>query len=74
MKKSYTQASKSNVSCNIEDILQVKEVFPALSVNKVGKILKIKNSRENSKKPRINITTRGLSRKEVIIPMAKAYH
>jgi len=70
MKKSYTQASKSNLSC-IEDILQVKKVFPALLVNKVGKVLKIRNSREGSKKPRINMTTRGPSRKKVIIPMAK---
>jgi len=34
-------------------------------------MLKIKNSGESSKKPRINITTRRPSRKEVIIPMAK---
>ena len=70
MKKSYAQASKSNL-LHIEDILQVKEVFPALSVNKVGKVLKIRNSREGSKKPRINMTTRGPSRKKVIILMAK---
>ena len=71
MKKSYVQASKSNVLCNIEDILRVKEAFPALSANEVGKMLKIKNSKESSKKPRINMTTRGPSRKKVIIPMAK---
>ena len=70
MKKSYVQASKSNLSC-IEDILRVKEVFPALLVNEVGKVLKISNSGEGSKKPRINMMTRELSRKEVIIPMAK---
>jgi len=34
-------------------------------------MLKIKNSSEGSKKPRINMTTRRPSRKEVIIPMAK---
>ena len=70
MKKSYIQASKSNL-LHIEDIVQVKEVFSALSVDEVGKVLKIKNSREGNKKPRINMMTRGLSRKEVIIPMAK---
>ena len=37
----------------------------------MGKVLKISNSREDSKKPRINMTTRGPSRKEVIILMAK---
>ena len=70
IKKSYAQASKSNLS-HIEDILQVKKAFPALSANKVGKVLKIRNNKEGNKKPRINIMTRGLSRKEVIIPMAK---
>ena len=70
MKKSYAQASKSNLS-HIEDIVRVKEAFPALSVNEVGKVLKIKNSGEGNKKPRINMTTRELSRKEVIILMAK---
>ena len=70
MKKSYAQASKSNLSC-IEDILQVKKAFPALLVNEVGKVLKISNSREGSKKSKINMMTRGPSRKEVIIPMAK---
>ena len=59
MKKSYVQASKSNLLC-IEDIVQVKEVFSALLVDKVGKVLKIKNSREGNKKPKINMTTRVL--------------
>ena len=71
MKKSYMQASKSNVSYNIKDVLQVKEVFPSLLADKVGKMLKVKNSKEDSKKPRINIITRVPSRKEVIIPMIK---
>ena len=70
MKKSYTQASKSNL-LHIEDILRVKKAFPALLANEVGKVLKIRNSREGSKKPRINMTTRGPLRKEVIILMAK---
>ena len=70
LKKFYTQASKSNLSC-IEDIVRVKEAFSALSVNEVGKVLKIKNSGGDNRKPKINMMTRGLSRKEVIIPMAK---
>ena len=70
LKKSYVQASKSNLLC-IEDIVRVKEAFPALSVDEVGKVLKIKDSRGNNRKPKINMTTRGPSRKEVIIPMAK---
>ena len=70
LKKTYTQASKSNLS-RIEDIVRVKEAFPALSADEVGKVLKIKYSRGDNRKPKINMTTRGLSRKEVIIPMAK---
>ena len=71
MKKSYAQASKSNLS-KVEDILQVKEAFPSLSANKIGKILKVKNSSEGKKKLKLNMTTRGPSRKEVIIPMTKS--
>ena len=70
MKKSYAQASKSNL-LRIKDIVRVKEAFSALSADEVGKVLKIKNSGEGNKKPKINMTTRGPSRKEVIILMAK---
>ena len=70
MKKSYVQTSKSNLS-KVEDILQVKEAFPSLSADEVRKILKVKNSSEGKKKPKLNMTTRGPSKKEVIIPMTK---
>jgi len=72
MKKSYVQASKSNISSNIEDVLRVKEVFPSLSADEVGKMLKVKNSRVNNKKSKINMITREPLRKEVMIPMAKS--
>ncbi len=71
MKMSYVQASKANISSNIEDVLHVKKTFPSLLVNEVGKILKAKNSSKGNKKPRINMMTRELSRKEVIISMTK---
>ena len=71
MKKSYMQASKANISSNIEDVLHVKKAFSSLSVDEVGKMLKAKNSSKSNKKPRINMMTRGLSRKKVIIPMTK---
>ena len=58
-KKSYAQASKTNISSSIEDVIRVKEAFPTLSADKVGKILKAKNSSEGTKKPKINMTTRG---------------
>ena len=37
----------------------------------MGKILKVKNSSEGNRKPKINMMTRGPLRKEVIISMAK---
>ena len=70
-KKTYAQASKSNTSLNIKDVLWMKEVFPTLSADKVEKILKVKNSSIGNKKPKINMMTRGPSRREVIISMTK---
>ena len=49
----------------------MKEAFPTLSADEVEKMLKAKNSSGGTKKPKINMTTRGQSRREVIIPMAK---
>jgi len=72
MKKSYAQASKTNLLSKVEDILRVKEAFSSLSADEVGKILKVKNSSEGKMKPKLNMTTRGSSRKEVIIPMTKS--
>ena len=46
-------------------------MFPALLANEVEKMLKVKNSSVGNKKPKINMTTRGLSRREVIIPITK---
>ena len=57
---------------SIEDVLQVNEAFSSLSADKVGKMLKAKNSRVDNKKPKINMITRELLKKEVIIPMAKS--
>ena len=71
MKKSYAQASKANISTSIEDVIRVKEVFPSLSADEVGKMLKAKNSSGGLTKPKINMTVKGQSRREVIIPMTK---
>ena len=58
MKKSYAEASKVNNLFNIEDIIWVKEAFPELSADEVGKMLKAKNNNGGTKKPKINITIR----------------
>ena len=50
----------------------MKKVFPTLSADKVGKMLKAKNSGGGTKKSKINMTTRGQSRRDVIIPITKA--
>ena len=50
----------------------MKEVFPTLSADEVGKMLKAKNSGRGMKKPKINMMTRKQSRREVIIPITKA--
>jgi len=44
IKKSYVQASKANISSNVEDVLQIKEAFPTLSADEVTKMIKAKNS------------------------------
>jgi len=49
----------------------VKEAFPTLSADEVGKMLKAKNSSRGTKKPKINMTTREQSRREVIGIMTK---
>ena len=46
-------------------------MFFTLETDKVAKIIKAKNSNERQKKSRINMTTKGPLRKQVIILMAK---
>ena len=46
-------------------------MFPELSADEVGKMLKAKNSNGCMKKPKINMTIRKQSRREIIIPIAK---
>ena len=72
VKKSYTQASKANISPRVEDVLCIKDTFPELSADDVGRIIKITNSNEGQKKPRFNMTTKEPLRKHIIIPMAKS--
>jgi len=66
-KKSCTQASKSNV----EDIIHIKDVFLKLPTKKVIEINDIVNNKTGQAKPKINMTTKDLSRKQIIIPMSE---
>jgi len=76
MKKSYVQAStpkpySSNKSSNIVmNTLKIKGTFPNLPNNKIDSIQKVINGSNNKAKPRLNMTTKGLSCKQVIVPMS----
>ena len=62
----YAQAFK--VGSNTENILKIKEAFPTLKVKNINNIQCM--IKDNSKpKPWINMTTKGMSRKQVIVPM-----
>ena len=71
VKKLYVQALKANISPRVDDVLYIKDTFLKLSTNDVKRIIKVMNSNKGQKKPRINMTTKRLLRKQIIIPMAK---
>ena len=62
--KSYAQTSKQNIS--ISEIIKIKKAFPSINVQKINQINNI--VKDNPKpKPCIQMTTKGSSRKQVII-------
>jgi len=65
-KPSYAQASKGD----IDEIIRIKKAFPKLLANKVSEIHKMLNNINQNKKPKLNITIKGLSRKQVIVSMS----
>ena len=60
----YAQALKSG--SNTKKVLKIKEAFPNLQENKIENIQKIIKG-DGKFKPRINMTTKGPFRKQVII-------
>ena len=63
----YIQASKQ--TANTSEVLKIKEAFPAINMKKIDQINNIvKNNLKP--KPHIQMTIKGLSRKQVIIPMS----
>ena len=75
--KFYAQASstsKKTSSAPLSDItratLKIKETFPNLPNTKIDLIQKIINGPSNKPKPRINMTTKDPSHKQVIVPMS----
>ena len=65
--KSYAQAFKPSV--NMSKVLKIKEAFSSLNAQKIDQVNNIVNG-QNKAKPRIKMTTKGPSRKHVIIPMS----
>ena len=65
--KSYAQASKQNII--MLDIIKIKETFPSIGAKEVDRINNI--VKDSSKpNPHIQMITKSLSRKQVIIPMS----
>ena len=62
----YAQVSKGD----IDEIIRIKKAFPKLLANKVSEIYKMLNHMNQNKKPKLNITIKGLSRKQVIVSMS----
>ena len=66
--KSYAQVSKAPV--HMAEVLKIKKAFPALNVEKIDQVNNI--VKETVKlKPKIQMTTKEPSRKQIIIPMSK---
>jgi len=65
--KLYAQASKPSASTS--DVLKIKEAFPTLNAHKIDQVNSIVNG-QSKQKPHINMTTKGPSRKHIIILMS----
>ena len=63
----YAQASTP--INNTKEVLKIKETFPNLQAKKSKKNQKIINN-NGKMKPRLHITTKELSRKQIIVPMS----
>ena len=66
IRKLYAQATSSNIS----DILKLKDNFSNLSAKKIKEIQRIINDKDKVRS-QLNMTTKGLSKKQIIVPMSK---
>jgi len=55
----------------VENIICIKDAFPKLPTKKVIEINDIVNNKTGQAKPKINMTTKGPSRKQIIISMSE---
>ena len=63
--KLYAQALKEDVN----EIIKIKDAFPKLSPKIISEIHKVINNLDMKGKLKFNMTTKGPSHKQVIIPM-----
>jgi len=64
----YKEYCAQALRSNMEDIICIKNIFSKIPTKKVIEINNIvNNNKMNLKKPKINITTKSLSRKQIII-------
>jgi len=56
---------------NINEIIKIKDTFLKLSPSKVSEIHNIMFDSNQKGKPKFNMTTKGLSRKQIIISMSR---
>ena len=76
-KKSYANATSLStqqglpvLKKTVKETLKIKETFLNLSNNKIEQVQKVINGPNNKTKPKVAMTTKGLSQKQVIIPMS----
>jgi len=68
-RKSYVQVlSRPNTSNIVRETLKIKDTFPNLQNKKIEQVQKL-ISGDHKPKPCINMTTKGSSHKQVIVPM-----
>ena len=63
--KLYAQASEKKIN----EIIKIKDIFSKLLSHKILEIHKVIDNSENKGKPKLNMTTRGPSCKQIIISM-----
>jgi len=64
--KSKPNALSSDIAMNM---LKIKEAFPNFPNKKIDTIQKVVNGSNNKPKPRLNMTMKGPSHKQVIVPI-----
>ena len=70
IKKNTYQLYAQAASIKVTDILKLKENYPNLPAEKIENIHRIINDKGKSK-PYINMTTKGLSQKQIIVSISK---